>query len=43
MLTDPEGRALIGSFPLVRLAAFLGSPLTRATLQDLLESTGHGH
>ncbi|WP_138416254.1 beta-glucosidase family protein [Sinomonas gamaensis] len=36
MLTDPEGRALIGNFPLKRLAAFPGSPLTQDALGRLL-------
>ncbi|MBT8159726.1 MULTISPECIES: glycoside hydrolase family 3 C-terminal domain-containing protein [Arthrobacter] len=35
MLNEPEGRALIGSFPLGRLAAFPGSPLTPATIDEL--------
>ncbi|MEZ2388133.1 glycoside hydrolase family 3 C-terminal domain-containing protein [bacterium RCC_150] len=35
MLTDPEGRALIGNFPLARLAAFPGSPITPATIDEL--------
>ncbi|WP_334173178.1 fibronectin type III-like domain-contianing protein, partial [Sinomonas sp.] len=36
LLTDPEGRSLIGSFPLARLAAFPGSPLTPEAIQQLL-------
>jgi hypothetical protein len=40
MLTDPEGRALIGNFPLKRLAAFPGSPLTQDALGRLLNDAG---
>ncbi|WP_433874891.1 glycoside hydrolase family 3 C-terminal domain-containing protein [Sinomonas atrocyanea] len=36
LLIDPEGRSLIGSFPLTRLAAFPGSPLTPGALEGLL-------
>ncbi|MEA5455613.1 glycoside hydrolase family 3 C-terminal domain-containing protein [Sinomonas sp. JGH33] len=35
LLAEPEGRALIGSFPLARLAAFPGSPLTREDIDRL--------
>ncbi|MCH6472118.1 beta-glucosidase family protein [Sinomonas terrae] len=38
MLTDPEGRSLIGNFPLNRLAAFPRSPLTADSVSTLLES-----
>ncbi|WP_423183536.1 glycoside hydrolase family 3 C-terminal domain-containing protein [Arthrobacter sp. NyZ413] len=39
MLNEPEGRALIGSFPLGRLAAFPGSPLTPPTNDELTART----
>jgi beta-glucosidase len=42
LLTDPEGRSLIGSFPLNRLAAFPGTPLTRQTIDELLPTAGDG-
>jgi beta-glucosidase len=35
MLTDPEMRAIVGNFPLVRLATFPGAPLTPAEVEDL--------
>jgi beta-glucosidase len=42
LLTDPEGRSLIGNFPLTRLAAFPGSPLTQDTVHNLLKGTRVG-
>lgn len=42
MLTDPEGRSLIGSFPLTRLAAFPGSPLTPVQVEGLSDSVASG-
>lgn len=36
LLVDPEGRSLIGSFPLARLAAFPGSPFTSEKFESLL-------
>ena len=41
LLTDPDGRSLIGNFPLTRLAAFPGSPFTPAAVRDLLEAMAH--
>lgn len=38
MLTDPDGRALIANFPLQRLSAFPGSPLTGPQVAELLEA-----
>jgi beta-glucosidase len=35
MLTDPEMRAIVGNFPLARLATFPGAPLTPAEVEDL--------
>jgi beta-glucosidase len=35
MLTDPEMRAIVGNFPLARLATFPDAPLTPAEVEDL--------